>query len=60
MNDAIETIKDATKIIGGRFIILDAINNNRVIEFYTENSFVLVDKDTKKRESVRMYYPLVF
>ena len=59
LNDAIETIKDATKIIGGRFIILDAINNKRVIEFYSENSFVLVDKNIENRESVRMYYPLV-
>ena len=60
LNDAIETIKDAKNIIGGRFIILDAINHDRVIEFYAENSFVLVDKDIEKRESVRMYYPLVF
>ena len=31
LNDAIETIKDAKEIIGGRFIILDAINNDSVI-----------------------------
>ena len=59
LNDAIETVKDAKTIIGGRFIILDAINHNRVVEFYADNSFVLVDKNMEKRESVRMYYPLV-
>ena len=39
---------------------MGAISNDHVIEFYAENSFVLVDKDIAKKESVRMYYPLVF
>ncbi|RLA78502.1 MAG: hypothetical protein DRG78_14965 [Epsilonproteobacteria bacterium] len=56
----IEKIRESHKIIGGRFIILDSVNVQKVIKFYQSepNSFILLDKNTKE-PNVKMYYPLV-
>lgn len=61
LDDAIDTIKESNKLVGGRFIILDAINVKKVINFYTEepNSFILLDKQVKDKENLKMYYPLI-
>lgn len=61
LDDAIDTIKDTNKIIGGRFIILDAVNVEKVIRFYSEepNSFILLDKIIQDKENLTMYYPLI-
>lgn len=58
LSDAIETIKDASLIIGGRVVVLDAINHPKVIQFYEDNNFVMLDKYTTSSENVKMYYPL--
>ncbi len=59
LDEAIDTIKVINLSIGGRFIILDSVNNENVIKFYTEepNSFTLL---VEKEASVNlpMYYPL--
>jgi len=59
LDDAINTIKEAYQIVGGRFIILDAVNIPKVIEFYQSepNAFILLDKNNQK-PNARMYYPL--
>jgi len=57
--DAIDTIKQAVNIVGGRFLIIDAINNKKVIDFYTkESDFIAIDNINKKTENIRMYYPI--
>ena len=55
--DAIETITEASKIIGGRVVVLDAINHTKVINFYEQNHFVSLET-TSNAENVKMYYPL--
>jgi len=59
LDDAINTIKEAYQVVGGRFIILDAVNTPKVIAFYQSepNAFILLDKNTQK-PNARMYYPL--
>jgi hypothetical protein len=57
--DAIDTIKQAVNIVGGRFLIIDAINNKKMIDFYTkESNFIAIDNINKKTENIRMYYPI--
>jgi hypothetical protein len=61
LDTTIETIRNSHDIVGGRFIILDSVNIDKVIQFYSQkpNSFVQLDKSDDKTQSVRMYYPLV-
>lgn len=61
LDDAIETIKDANNVVGGRFIILDAINEKKVIEFYQKepNSFISLKSSNTDTENIKMYYPLM-
>lgn len=61
LDEAIEIIKELNQMIGGRFIILDSINDEKVISFYENNpnSFVLLDEKGSHKESLKMYYPLV-
>jgi hypothetical protein len=56
LEDAIEIIDAAHAALGGRFILLDAINNAKVIAFYEENSFFRVENDSKS-ESLTMIRP---
>jgi len=55
--DAIETITEASKIIGGRVVVLDAINHVKVIKFYERNYFVSLETASDE-DNVKMYYPL--
>ncbi|MGJ0378213.1 hypothetical protein [Aliarcobacter cryaerophilus] len=61
LDEAIEIIKELNKIVGGRFIILDSVNIEKVIYFYTKdpNSFILLDKKDSEKENLKMYYPLI-
>jgi len=60
LDNAIEKIRESHQVIGGRFIILDSVNVQKVIAFYQSepNSFILLDKNTLE-PNVKMYYPLV-
>jgi len=60
LDNAIEKIRQSHQVVGGRFIILDSVNIQKVIAFYQSepNSFILLDKNTKE-PNVKMYYPLV-
>ena len=55
--DAIDTIVEVSKIIGGRVVVLDAINHTKVIKFYERNHFVRLET-ISSTDSVKMYYPL--
>ena len=61
LDDAIETIKEVNTIVGGRFIILDAVNQKDVIDFYKKepNSFLLIDTIKEDVDNLKMYYPLI-
>jgi len=60
LDNAIEKIRESHQVIGGRFIILDSVNVQKVIDFYQSepNSFILLDKNSSE-PNVKMYYPLV-
>jgi len=57
LQDAIDTITEASQIIGGRIIVLDAINHKKVIHFYEKHHFVNLEPNLDK-ENIKMYYPL--
>ena len=57
LSDSIDTIKEASNIIGGRVIVLDAINHPKVIDFYEKNYFITLNTSLTSK-SVKMYYPL--
>jgi len=56
LNDAIEMIDQSQKSLGGRFILLDAINKEQVIKFYEANAFFLIEEDSHS-ESIKMIKP---
>jgi predicted GNAT family N-acyltransferase len=55
MKYAIEKLKLTNKIIGGRFILLDAINEEKIIKFYEEFGFFAIEKSNS--ESIKMIRP---
>ena len=56
INDAVEIIDQAQKSLGGRFIMIDSINNSKVILFYEKHGFLPIEED-KSSESVKMIKP---
>jgi hypothetical protein len=54
--DAIEIINHSQKSLGGRFILLDAINKEQIIKFYEANAFFPIEKDFNS-ESIKMIKP---
>jgi len=50
LDRAIDIIREVSYQIGGRYILVDAIKNEKVTDFYQNNGFVklLEDKDTVK------------
>ncbi|MCB4765170.1 MAG: hypothetical protein LGB00_05090 [Sulfurovum sp.] len=56
LNDAIEIIDQSQKSLGGRFILLDAINKEQLIKFYEANAFFPIEEDPHS-ESIKMIKP---
>lgn len=54
--DAVEKIDQAQRLLGGRFILLDAINDSKVIEFYQQNTFIPIEENVIL-ESIKMIKP---
>jgi len=54
--DATDVIDQAQQMLGGRLILLDAINIKEVIKFYEENVFIPIEED-ETQESVKMIKP---
>lgn len=57
---AIETIKKSVEITGGRFILLDSVNEKKVIDFYTsyENGFTILIDPKQEDKNITLFYPL--
>ena len=53
---AIQIANASKDLFGGRFILLDSVNNQKVINFYKENDFIEI-KYTNNSESVSMVKP---
>jgi len=56
LNDTISIIDKSQKSLGGRFILLDAINNQKVLSFYERNAFFSIEED-RDNESIKMIKP---
>ncbi|HES60076.1 MAG TPA: hypothetical protein ENO18_06570 [Caldithrix sp.] len=56
LDDAIEIIDQSQLSLGGRFILLDAINQDKVIKFYENNAFFPIEEDADS-ESIKMIKP---
>jgi len=54
--DALDIIDNSHKNLGGRFILIDSVNNPKVLSFYEENSFLAIESD-EKSESIKMIKP---
>ncbi len=54
--DAIEVIDNSQNSLGGRFILIDSVNDARVLSFYKENSFLAIETGAEK-ESIKMIKP---
>lgn len=54
--DAVEIINSAQEALGGRFVLLDAINQPKVISFYQQNAFFPIEEDDGQ-ESIKMIKP---
>lgn len=56
LSDALEIIDKSHIDLGGRFILIDSVNNPKVLSFYKENSFVALEDD-ESLESIKMMKP---
>ncbi len=56
LHDTITIIDNAQLSLGGRFILLDAINKKQLIEFYKNNAFFPIENDDDL-ESIKMIRP---
>ena len=56
LDDALEIIDDTQIKLGGRFITIDSVNDEKVLDFYRQNSFVEIQKD-ENLKSIKMIKP---
>ena len=58
LDDAFLKIEIAHDLIAGRYILVDAVNHEKVINFYIDNGFTLLDTNLEESEddSRRMIY----
>ena len=56
LTDALEIIDSSHKSLGGRFTLIDSINNSKVLSFYKDNSFLAIE-DNEDSESIKMIRP---
>lgn len=54
LNMAISFISRAQKIVGGRIVLIDCENNDKLIKFYEENDFILIQDHSEKSNFVQM------
>ena len=56
LDDALNIIDNSQNSLKGRFVLIDAVNNDKVIEFYKQNSFKVLENDTSSK-SIKMIKP---
>jgi len=54
--DALEIIDSSHRSLGGRFTLIDSVNNPKVLSFYKDNSFLAIESD-EESESIKMIKP---
>lgn len=56
LDDTLSIIDNAQNNLSGRFVLIDAVNEPKVIEFYEQNSFVVLENSTTSK-SIKMIKP---
>lgn len=56
LTDALKIADNAQTSFGGRFVLIDSVNNDKVINFYEQNSFIAIEND-KSLKSIKMIKP---
>jgi len=56
LEDSVDIIDESHRSLGARFILLDAINNDKLISFYQKNLFFPIEKSITD-ESIKMIKP---
>ena len=56
LDDALSIIDKSQDSLKGRFVLIDSVNDERVINFYKENSFIALEND-KSLKSIKMIKP---
>ena len=46
---AISSLQTSRKLLGGKFILVDAVNNDKIIDFYVANGFKAISVDEDKQ-----------
>ncbi len=57
LQDALDIIDNIQEQIGGRFIMLDAVNQQKIIDFYKNAGFIPLPPNSPSDESVKMIRP---
>ena len=56
LDEAISIIDSAQSTLSGRFVLVDSLNDERVIKFYEKNSFLPLESDSFAK-SIKMIKP---
>ena len=56
LDDALSIIDKSQDSLKGRFVLIDSVNDEKVIEFYKQNSFIALEND-KSLKSIKMIKP---
>ena len=56
LDDALSIIDKSQESLKGRFVLIDSVNDDKVINFYKENSFIALEND-KSLKSIKMIKP---
>lgn len=56
LDDALSIIDKSQDNLKGRFVLIDSVNDDRVINFYKANSFIALEND-KSLKSIKMIKP---
>ena len=59
LKQALKTIIKGYNLFKGRFVLLDAINNEKIIKFYEENGFIPIENLNENKEVIKMIYWLI-
>ena len=56
LDDALKIIDKSQDSLSGRFVLIDAVNDSKVLNFYEQNSFIVLENSTSSK-SIKMVKP---